>query len=68
MKKKKLDDKKINKPHIYFSQREDKTNTMEELVFDKFSNDGNLYLTKNTFNKTAYIILNIFRCLSKFIQ
>ena len=42
------DGKNIGGPHIYFLKREGKTNTIERLVFDKFSNCCNLYWTKIT--------------------
>lgn len=37
---------KIGEPHIYFLEREGKTNTIKKLVFDKFPSNGNSYLTK----------------------
>ena len=49
--------KGISGSHINSSQREDKTNIIEGLVFGKFSSDGNLYLIKISLIKTAYIII-----------
>ena len=57
MKKEERDGKKVDGLHVYFSERESKTNTIGGSVFDKFSNNSNLYSKKNAPNKAAYIII-----------
>ena len=45
---------------LFCGEREDKINTMKELIFDKFLNNSNPY-DKNILNKTAYKLSNYLR-------